>query len=511
MTLLIKGVRIIGGNRTYHEPADLFVSGDKISAIGNFPNKKADDVIDGQGAYLAPGFIDAQTSSDRYLALLTDPDQGDFLKQGVTTIVGGYGGVSLVPLLDGDLSSLVPWASTHGVNVDWRTVKEFFNHLDRRPLGVNFATFVGHLTVRQTLIGDAPRELTLNERRVFQHVLDRALREGALGLSVGPAAFSRDELSATELKPLIACLKEHHGIYAPAVTGSGSELKGSLVEISQLLKKSGVPALVTYALRLGEAGLPAGQAGDYTDFITVLESLSFDSPVSFDVSLTPGVVLPLFKYLPEWAQVGSVADMLERLDVSLTRNRIFEELPVVDPDQLHIIGAAHYGPSGVTLRDVMQLYGIHKPTEALVKLMEATKLQAVTFLSVREDEGDLRAALRHPRAFVSSRGTSTGGGRRLPLSRPAELDVFPQLLSRTEGSHFLPLKETIEKVTRHPARFFGFERRGEVREGYFADLVGFKGSDVQFVVVNGRVAVRGGELQGVRAGRALRRSQSRRE
>jgi len=506
MTLLIKGVRIVGGDRTYHEPADLFVSGDKISAIGKFPNKKADEVLDGQGAYLAPGFIDVATTSDRYLTLLTDPDQGDFLRQGVTTIVGGYDGLSLAPLVGGGLEPLDGWASARGVNIDWRTVKEFLNHLDRRPLGVNFATFVGHTTVRRAIIGEEPRELTANERRVLQHVLGRGLREGAFGLSLDTLAFSRDQVSATELKPLIGCLKEHHGIYAPSVTGSGSELKGTLVEMSQLLKRSGVPAIVSYAPQLGEAG-----GGDYTEFITTLESLSFDSHIHFDLPPAAGSVLPLYRYLPEWAQVGSVAEMLERLDVSLTRNRILEELPAVDPGRLTVIGAPHHDPLvGLTLHGIMELYRIRKPAEALVKLMETTRLRAVTFLAGYEDAWDFRAAFRHPRSLVGSRGMSADpAAARRSLVRPEALDVFPRLLGLAAAGHLAPLGDVVHKFTREPARLFGFEKRGEVRESYFADLVGFRGADIKFVVVNGRIAVKDGELQGVRAGRPLRHRSAR--
>ena len=75
MTLLIKGVQILGAAKGIPERGDIFISGDKISAIGNFPSKKADNVIDGQGAYVSPGFIDVNTDSDHYLSLFTDPAQ----------------------------------------------------------------------------------------------------------------------------------------------------------------------------------------------------------------------------------------------------------------------------------------------------------------------------------------------------------------------------------------------------------------------------------------------------
>ena len=90
MTLLIKNVRIVGGARDFPEPMDVFVSDDKISAIGNFPNKTSNETVDGQGAYLCPGFIDVNTDSDHYLTLFDYPSQEDFLRQGVTNPLLGF-------------------------------------------------------------------------------------------------------------------------------------------------------------------------------------------------------------------------------------------------------------------------------------------------------------------------------------------------------------------------------------------------------------------------------------
>src|SRR3989344_4237873 len=138
--ILIKQAQIVDGSGKKSYRADVLIDGQKISAIGNFANKKADVVIDAVGATVAPGFIDLHTHSDHYLSLFTYPSQKDFLLQGVTTIVGGHDGVSLAPLLYGSLHSLRRWAHTEGVNVDWHTVEELRKVLQRLSFGVNFAT-----------------------------------------------------------------------------------------------------------------------------------------------------------------------------------------------------------------------------------------------------------------------------------------------------------------------------------------------------------------------------------
>src|ERR1044072_3559400 len=154
MTLLIKNVKVLGTGRAPEEKADVFVSGEVISAVGSFPHKGADEVIDGQGGWLMPGFIDVDTTSAHYLSSFDAPEQEDFLKQGVTTIIGGHCGASLAPLLYGSLESLRKWGDTNEINVDWHTVAEFFARLAQRPLGVNFGMLAGHSTIRRAILGE---------------------------------------------------------------------------------------------------------------------------------------------------------------------------------------------------------------------------------------------------------------------------------------------------------------------------------------------------------------------
>src|SRR5580693_7162162 len=184
MTLLVKNIQLVDGVNDFPERSDVFIAKGKISAIGNFSNKKADEVIDGQGAYLSPGFIDVNTDSDHYLTLFDYPSQGDFLKQGVTTIFGGMCGSSLAPLLYGSLESVRKWGGSEDkINVNWHTIGEFLATIDKQPLGVNFGTLAGHGTIRRGIEGDDVRELTKNEIAVFSETLKKALGEGSFGMS----------------------------------------------------------------------------------------------------------------------------------------------------------------------------------------------------------------------------------------------------------------------------------------------------------------------------------------
>ncbi len=216
MTLLIKNVQVVGATRRADTGAgdgaapamDVFVSDNKISAIGNFPNKRADVVLDGKGAYLSAGFIDCNTDSDHYLTLFDNPGQEDFIRQGVTTIMGGMCGASLAPLLYGSLESLQKWGNPDRINVNWHTMAEFLAVMDKRPTAVNFGTLVGHATIRRALVGEALRELTKNELGVFSRTLEAALAEGAFGFSSGLGYVHSRKTPYAELRATCGDRKE---------------------------------------------------------------------------------------------------------------------------------------------------------------------------------------------------------------------------------------------------------------------------------------------------------------
>ena len=259
MTLLIRNVQILGGVRDFPGPMDVFIAGDKISSIGHFPSKTADQVLDGQGAYLSPGFIDVDTDSDHYLTLFDYPSQDDFLKQGVTTIFGGMCGSSLAPLLYGSLESMRKWGgSEEKVNVNWHSVAELLAMMDKRPLGVNFGTLIGHSTIRRSLAGDELRDLTKNELNVFAETLRKALQEGAFGLSTGLGYVHGRNATPAELRMLAAIVREFGGIYATHLRDLGAGVEGSIEETIALTENSGVKTLVNhlFPLRTQRANIP---------------------------------------------------------------------------------------------------------------------------------------------------------------------------------------------------------------------------------------------------------------
>ncbi len=503
MTLLIKGVRVFCGNRKTDEPVDVFVNGGTISAIGNFSRKKADTIVDGQDLFLAPGFIDTDTETDHYLELFSHPEQGDFIRQGITTIVGGQEGSSLAPLLYGSLESLEEWTNPDKLNLDWRNIAELFTHFVKHPLGVNFGTLVGHSTVRRALIGEHLRDLTKNELAVFERVLREALDQGAMGLSVNLKSVYGRKTPYAELKLLAGIVHEHGGAVSVALRKATGVSK-AVDEVLKLCRESGARTVISNFLPI------EGQRDEYERALEKMEALDDATPLYFDLAPFETSVRPLYRFLPDWAQTGSLDDMAAHMEDEWLKPRLIKDFPELRPEEFRVARARHNETVvGYSLRDIMELYGITQPTEALYKLMQTTKLRAlIAYRNV--DRQTIARALCHPRSLIASRGVSfTGRGREKTWRPDGHASAFPSFVDTVTESELMPLGAAIRKITAGPATFFGLPGRGSVSEGAAADLVLFSYAEkrmaIKAVVVNGRIAAHDGVLTGACAGMPVRR------
>lgn len=498
MSLLIRNVKILGGPKDLPETSDVFINGEIISAIGNFPRKDADEVIDGQGAYLAPGFIDVDTTSDHHLTILTDPSQEDFVRQGVTTIIGGHCGASLAPLLYGSLESVRKWADPGKVNVNWHSLGEFLSVLARRPLGVNFGTFIGHSTIRRAMIGEELRDLTANEIKVFSGVVERSLGEGAFGLSLGLEYVHTRATPYAELKAFAEIVRAKGGILSAHLRHTGREIDKAAAEIVKLQKETGVPLLISHFVPL------LGAEEDYKKALAVLDSLPPEADVHADIYPFPGVVLAIYRMLPEWAQNGNLELMNKNIEDAWLSKRILKDLPEIKPEDFTVEAARNPVLVGKSLKEFMEISGKADVREALLELMRAVQLQAV--ISWQNVNGDLlESVLDNPRVFIGShsaslKNQSVQGSFQSRRSR----ETFTAYLTRAEAKGVLA--EGVERITRLPAHKFGLRGRGEVKEGFIADLTVFRAGEVRQVVLNGKTVLKDGNLTGLLFGKILKRT-----
>jgi N-acyl-D-amino-acid deacylase len=500
MTLLIKGAKLLGAHGQFPDVTDLLVSGDKISAIGNLKHKSADDVIDAQGMYLAPGFIDVNTEADHYLTLFDHPLQEDFIRQGVTTIIGGQEGASLAPLIYGTLESIEEWSPDDRINVNWRTMDEFLAVLGKRPLGVNFGTLTGHSTIRRAILGEHFRDLTKNELAVFDRVFRESLEQGSFGISFGLKSVYGRMTPYGELKTLAARAAEFDGVSACALR-KAQDILAAADEIMKLSRSTGARVVMSSFLPI------SGQRKSYEEVLGRLRDEN-DHEVYFDITPFEMSVRPLYRFLPDWAQRGDLHEMSKYVTDEWLAPRVFKDLPEIDPSHFSVVRAPYNDTLvGKTLTDIMEIYELRQWRDALTKLMQTTRLHAmIAYQNV--DVPLAEQTMSHPRALIASRGMSFRSPvRRGYMAQPDHaLQTFPQFLKAVMKENIMPIDAAIRKITSVPAKLFGLNRRGLIKEGNFADLVGFRDDGVQFVVINGRVMLRDGRMLETPAGQVLRHS-----
>lgn len=497
MTLIIKNVEILGADRDFNNPIDIFVNGDKISAIGNFPKKKADVVVDGQGAYLSPGFIDVNTESDHYFGIIEYPEQTGFLANGVTSILGGMHGVSLAPLLYGDMESIEKWTHTKGFNVNWHSLKGFLEVLDKKSLGVNFTTLIGYSTIRDAITGPGLRRLTENELNVLKKVVGDAIRDGGAGLSINRSAERLLKISTNEIKNSLQFVKKSNGVYMPRLDAfdSSNFLRG-FEESQNLAKEFGIKTIIDFSLPLNvhDIGIETTKSK--------LNSLSFAKDTYFVIS-PESDIYDLASFLPDWLS-GESYETPRKLSDEWLGSKIMKDLPRINADQFRVVQApGNEFLLNKSLADIQGMYDLNDSSKALFALMRTTKLKAMISYPYR-DANFLQELLNLPEALIASREAS------LPLyknrSVSSSAGVFMKYLALTQDKKIMSLNDAILKITRKPAEIFGFTKRGIIKEGFLADLVGFKNFEVSFTVVNGRLAWQNGQKHRVSSGRVIGRN-----
>ncbi len=498
MTLLIKNVQIVGKAGGV---SDLFVSDNKISAIGNFPNKNAAVVLDGQGAFLSSGFIDCDTASDHYLTLFDSPGQEDFIRQGVTTIMGGMCGASLAPLLYGSLESIQKWGDTDRINVNWHTMAEFFAVMDRRPAAVNFGTLVGHSTVRRAIVGESLRDLTKNELSVFARTLEAALQEGAFGLSTGLGYVHARKTPYAELRLLAEIVKKYRGVYATHLRQDGAGVRAAVEEAIKLAKETGVSTLISHF------GPVLGAEKEYESALALIEELPADVDLHFDISPSTSSLMPIYTFLPEWAQTGGLKVMAANIQDEWLLPRIIKDIPPLD-ERNFIIAQAPGNDIlvGRSLKEVREMYEVKDSRDALIRLMQALQLKG-SVLYKNLDANLIARAIESKRSLIASAAPSITaempGKKHFKSARTTA--TFSSFLSLAEERSLMSFEDAVRKITLDPAKKFGIAGRGAVAEGNFADLVCFRPGEIKFAVVNGRVVEKQGEFQSVLSGKTLRR------
>ena len=527
--IIVKDGLIVDGTGKPGFTGDVVIDGDKIvdvipsqshnptiSQSHNLTISQSHNsrLIDAAGCIVSPGFIDAHSHSDAYLVI--EPDAPSKLAQGVTTEINGQCGGSVAPRY-GEARLSSDWAALLGERLTWRSLAEYRDVLAVAKPAINTIQFVGHNTLRSSVVGYAGREATPGEMREMVRLLEKSLDEGGWGLTTGliyqPGKYSTPE----EVVTLAKAAARRGGFYATHMRSEGDNIIEAIDEVLDLVKATGIRAEISHLKTSGKR--------NWHKIDAVLEKLEH--------AISDGLLLGSDRYpycaagtdldvvFPDWAGEGAAKAECQRLADPATRARIVAEINASGRDwsQVMIGGTWHEDNKKFSGKIVADILDGMTPGEFVCSILEKDGCKTGAFFFGMSEDNLAKIYSRPwivPGSDASLRAPWGPLGADHP--HPRAYGTMPEFYRRVRalGS---TREEAIRRMTGAVAERFDIRGRGIIEKGAFADIAIWRedefastatylnphqfASGVKCVIVNGSIPYRDGSFTGDRAGRLL--------
>jgi N-acyl-D-amino-acid deacylase len=521
--VVVANGRVVDGTGAPWFRADVGIRGDRIAAVGDLSAASASRRIDAAGLVVAPGFIDMLGQSE--LALLVDGRVESKIRQGITTEVTGEG-QSVAPMNQAWIDESRPWLEKYGLAIDWTDLDGYWRRLRAARPAVNVGTFVGAAQVRGVVLGLGDVQPTPEQLGRMEKEVEKAMRQGALGLSSALIYPPGSYAGTAELVAMARVAARYGGIYATHMRGEADTILQALDEAIRIGREARIPVEIWH-LKVAERK-NWGRMGEVLARIEQARADGID--IAANVYPYVGGSNALAASLPEWAQSGGIDATIRRFHEPKERERILGELRVLlrdrePPDSILLVSCVKpdlRSYMGRTLADVAREMA-SPPEQALLDLVEKDRGQ-IFVVRFWMQEDDVRAAMRHPLVSfdTDAPGQATDGPFAKDLTHPRAFGTMPRVLGKyVRQDRLLTLEDAVRKMTSLPAQRSRLLDRGILRAGMAADVVLFDPERIRdvatfenplqypegvaFVIVNGRVVLDGGKMTAERPGRPLRR------
>lgn len=495
--VLLRHGRVVDGSGNPAYFADVGIKRGRIAAIGQLSGR-AQLELDVTGLIVAPGFIDVHTHADEITA---HPLAENFLRMGVTTLVVGNCGASTT------------------------NVAQFFRELERQHVAPNVATLIGHNTVRELAMhGSFDRPPTAAELTGMRQHVDRAMQDGAVGLSTGliylPGVFSKTD----EIVELARAIAPYDGIYASHMRHEDTQIYAALDEVIRVAREAHVRAEVSHLKLSGEKSW--GQAEQVLAYLERARASGLD--ITQDQYAYTASSTGMRQLIPDEAFDGGAKHFLQLIADPAAKSKLMARMQ----EKIHARGRTDYAYA------VIASYK-HDPTlnglnivEAAQRLRGSDSLEAQieTILEIEKqggasgvfhgiNEADLQKFMQHPNTMIACDSGLRVFGKDVP--HPRGYGNNARVLGRyVRELKTLRLEDAIRKMTSLPANTFQFRERGLLRAGNWADVVVFDpehitdpstysdphhyATGIPYVLVNGKLVIKDGKHTHAKPGMALR-------
>jgi N-acyl-D-amino-acid deacylase len=484
--VVIRNGLIYDGSGKPPFPGDIAIDGDRVTYVGTHAPGHGREEVDAKGKAIAPGFVNMLAHPEN--SLFADGRALSDLRQGVTLEVMGED--SMGPLTPKMKQLMVQRQSDIHFAVDWTTLGEYLQVLEKHGISPNVASFVGAGTVRTNLLEEADVQPTLEQLQSMRKLVDQAMEEGALGVTTALIYSPNDYAKTPELIALARESARCGGIYIAHMRSEGDRILEGVQETIDIAKASGAPAEI-YHLKVG------GQANwDKLDEVIakVEAARSAGTRITADMYTYTAGATGLDAAMPPWVQNGGLEAWITRLKDPATRARVLTDMRDKNPQWENLLLRAGAGgtlllgfknPSlrpliGKTLAQVASERGV-SPEDAAIDLVieNGARVEVAYFLM---SEANVRRQIALPWvSFGSDEEAPAPEGVFLAQNNhPRAYGNVARLLGKyVRDEHVISLEEAIRKLTSFPANTLSLKNRGMLARGYSADVVIFDPATIQ--------------------------------
>ena len=525
--LIIRNGMIYDGSGKKSFSGDIAIQGDRIAAVGDIRDAGTQE-INVHGLAVAPGFINMLSWSTE--SLIEDGRSQSEIRQGVTLQVLGEG-FSFGPLSESMQTEGMLSNGDIQYDIEWSTLGEYLEYLEKRGVSCNVTSFVGTSTLRIYVIGYDDREPTEEELEQMCQLAREAMEEGAVGISSAliypPASYAKTD----ELIALVKAVAKYDGLYISHIRSEGSAFYEALDEFFTIARKAKIRAEIYHLKAAGKANWHK-----MDEVIKRIEAARAKGlPITADMYTYPYAGTGLASCIPPWAHDGGFPKLLERLRDPATRERIKADMNLpsdkwenmfyengLDGILLSGFKQPHMKElTGKTLGEIVEMRDT-SPEDTLMDLLLEDESNIFTMYFTMSEENLRKQVVLPWMSFCSDAESQAPEGVFLKSNpHPRAYGSFARVIGKyVRDEELMPLEDAIRRLTAFPAENLKLRGRGKLQAGYYADVVVFDPDEVQdysvpknphqystgmvHVFVNGEQVLRDGEHTGATPGRVVR-------
>jgi N-acyl-D-amino-acid deacylase len=496
--IIIRNGKILDGTGNSWYYGDVAVKDGRIVKIGKLSGMTATREINAGGMFVTPGFIDVHTHIEGDEVI--NPGAGNFIYDGVTSVVTGNCG-----------SSVVDFA-------------KYFIKLDSLKLAINVASLIGHNDIRKAVMGTANRQPTPDELSKMKDLVEAGMKAGAVGFSTGLIYIPGTYAKTNEVVELAKVAASYNGVYASHIRDEADSIVYAINEAIQVGREANMPVEISHFKLSGQQNW--GRSKETVAMIVDARNSGMD--VTIDQYPYTASSTSLSTLLPDWVLSDGQDSIVKRLQVEAIRKQVKDYMirrlnrRKLKHFSFAVVASfkADSTYNGKSIEEINVVKGRkhtrQDETETILEMMEQGGAGMV-FHGM--DEEDVKYIMRYPFNMFASDASIRIFNKGVP--HPRGYGTNARVLAKyVRDDKVITLEEAVRRMTSLPAQKFHLNNRGLLKEGYAADILIFNKDQVQdmstyenphqytkgftFVLVNGMVTVDNGQQNDIRNGKTLK-------